>query len=238
MVTEKAHGQSAQPATQADSTVVDRQIWVDFYPHFMISEKFRYYGDLGYRTTIGDRTWFRLYARPSIQYRPNKLWQINGGVGVFWVQFDADFDRVELTPWQGIRVNWPNFGNLRFRNRVRFEERFSKITNGGSTTFDLRARYKLSGMYRFAIQQPTKFWFVEGYGELFFPLRDEIEEFFRNRTRFGFGIGHSFSRDWRISAVMNWQRSRFGPEEDLTISDHAYQLKIWKRWRFKDTKQD
>ncbi|MFY0626360.1 MAG: DUF2490 domain-containing protein [Reichenbachiella sp.] len=223
--------QNTNPASQ--STITERQIWLDFYPHFAITKKLRYYGDLGFRSTMGDQTWFRLYMRPSVQYRLNDLWQINGGVGFFWIQYDEKFDRFELTPWQGIRLNWPNLGSLKFRNRIRLEERFSKILNESSTSFDLRMRYKLSGMWRFAKKSESKFWFAEAFGELFFPLRDEIDEFFRNRTRFGFGLGHSFSNEWRVSILMNWQNSRFTPEDDLNVSDRALQLKIWKRWKSK-----
>jgi hypothetical protein len=65
---------------------------------------------------------------------------------------------------------------------------------------------------------------------MFLPVNDSIDEFFRNRGRLGIGLGYNASKDWGFSLIMNWQRSRAGPEDQFDVTDYAYQLKITKRW--------
>ena len=72
---------------------------------------------------------------------------------------------------------------------------------------------------------------LEYYGDAGF--RTIIDEVFRNRGRAGLGLGYNASKDWRISFTFNWQSSRTGPEDELNISDYAYQLKVRKLWKSK-----
>jgi len=95
-------------------------------------------------------------------------------------------------------------------------------------------RYKLTGQLEIFATSEESFWFIPFYVELFFPLFDDIEEFFSNRGRGGVGIGYNASKDWRFEFLVNWQTSRVGPKEDLRASDYAYQLKIRRLWNFNE----
>jgi len=57
---------SAQDADK--SSIINQQVWVDFYPHYYVNKKLEYYGDTGYRTIVSEKIWSRLYARPSFKY--------------------------------------------------------------------------------------------------------------------------------------------------------------------------
>jgi hypothetical protein len=57
---------------------------------------------------------------------------------------------------------------------------------------------------------------------------DEVKELFRNRGRLGVGLGYNPSDIWRISLNITWQTSRTGINEDFTVSDIIYQIKIRK----------
>jgi hypothetical protein len=215
-------------SSTANDNIVNHQFWLDFYPHFYISDKLEYYGDSGYRTILQENIWHRIYARPSVRYHFNKNWEIHGGIGFFYIFNKSKTSRFEITPWQGIQLNWPRWANLRFKSLVRIEERISFLTNNWSSSLALRLRYKLSGRLDIFKTSPEKFWFVSFYIEMFFPVGDEIKEFFRNRGRVGFGFGYNPSRIWRFSFIFNWQRSRTAVDEDLSVSDYAYQIKIRK----------
>jgi hypothetical protein len=47
----------------ADET--DRQVWLDFYPHFYLSENVEYYGDAGIRIQVSDFSCAQVPMRPS-----------------------------------------------------------------------------------------------------------------------------------------------------------------------------
>ncbi len=212
----------------ADNKMVNHQFWLDFYPHFYVSDKLEYYGDSGYRTILQENIWHRISVRPSIRYHFNKNWEMHGGIGFFYIFNKSKTSRFEITPWQGIQLNLPRWANLRFKHLVRIEERISFLTINWSSSLALRLRYKLSGRLDIYKISSEIFWFIPFYIEMFFPVGDEIKEFFRNRGRVGFGVGYNASRIWRFSFNFNWQRSRTVVDEDLSVSDYAYQIKIRK----------
>ena len=64
------------------------------------------------------------------------------------------------------------------------------------------------------------------------PVRDEIEEVFSNQTRAGGGIGYNPNKAWSFVVLINWQKSRVTPVEDLSIAHYIWQLKVSKRFKF------
>ena len=213
---------------QAGDKVVNEQVWIDFYPHFYLNDKVEYYGDSGYRSMVsGNNGWQRIYIRPSIKYHQSKTWEFQAGLGLFYIFQKELSDKFEITPWQGVQLMWPRFNILHFKHLVKLEERFSyNVNDNWSSSTEFRLRYKLSGKIDF-----TDNWFVPFYGEFFVPVLGEVEELFRNKGRVGVGLGYRAKKDWQLSFVFNWQGSRDGIEQDLNISDYAFQLKYKKVWQ-------
>ena len=212
----------------AEKSATNHQLWIDIYPHFYVSEKLEYYGDAGYRTLLDENIWHWIYARPSVSYHIDKHWELHGGIGFFYIFNKSIANRFEIRPWQGIRVSWPRIANLGFKHYVRLEERISFFTEDWSSSLALRLRYKLSCRWDIIKINKQRFWFIPFYGELFFPIGDEIKEFFRNRGRAGVGLGYNPSVIWRFSINITWQTSRTGLDEEFTVSDIVYQVKIRK----------
>jgi len=228
---------NAQPSDSSDTqSLINHQIWIDVYPHFCVNDKLEYYGDAGFRTIVTEKSWNRLYIRPSLRYHFNKTIEAHAGLGFFYIFIKYDVNRFEITPWQGIRINWPNVSIFSFKHLFRIEERISFLTNNWSSSFDLRFRYGLSGNITPCKNCSISKMYIPMYVEFFFPVNDEIEEFFRNRGRAGFGIGYNVSKDWQYSLLFNWQRSRSGPNDELRVSDYAYQLIIRKYWKYGNSK--
>jgi len=216
---------SASTADTTESSILNHQIWIDFYPHYYFNKKLEYYGDAGYRTIVSERNWSRLYVRPSIKYHLNKTWELHAGIGFFYTFYNKDVDQFEIRPWQGVQLNWPKWEKVGFKNLLRFEERMSFLTEDWILDFEFRLRYKLSGKYDFHER-----WFVALYGEYFLPVTGEIKELYRNRGRAGIELGYKPAKEWQLSFVLNWQGSRSGPDEELHSSDYIYQLRVRKVW--------
>ena len=211
-----------------DNTMVNHQLWLDYYPHFYVSDKLEYYGDLGYRAILQENIWQRICIRPSVGYQLNHNWEIHGGIGFFYIFNHNKVNSFEIRPWQGIQLNLPRWVNLRFKNLVRIEERISFQTGNGSSSIALRLRYKLFGHLSILKHSSETFWFIPFYIEMFFPVGGEINEFFKNRGRIGIGLGYNPSRTWRFTFIFNRQTSRTADDEDLSVSDYAYQIMIRK----------
>lgn len=223
----------SQDINPNEGSIINQQIWLDFYPHFYVNEKLEYYGDLGYRTAISNQNWSRIYARPSLKYHFNNNWEFHSGLGLFYIYNKSDIDRFEITPWQGIQLNWPKFIHISFKHLIKVEERLSFTTNNWNSSFELRFRYKLSGRIKLFKTAALQKWYIPFYGEIFYPINENLEETFRNKGRAGIGLGYNASKKWRFSFLMNWQTSRAGINDQLKVSDFAYQLKIIKHWNRK-----
>jgi hypothetical protein len=221
---------SGQPDT-SDLTYVNRQFWIDFNPSWSVTEKFQLFGDLGYRTFIGDIPFSRFYIRPSLKYRLNRISEISGGIGAFFDTHKKDLSFLEIRPWQGLMVYWPGWGNLGINHCIRLEERFRYLTTNQSSGFSLRGRYQLSARYDFLKKESGQFWFLSAHGEIFVPLGKELEELFRYNSRISLGIGHHLASDWQFHLLYTAQTSRSGPGDILKVSDHILRIRISKRWR-------
>lgn len=213
----------------AQSQINNQQFWLDFYPHYEINENLEYYGDAGIRTVLNEFSWTRFYVRPSIRFHKSDLWQFHAGIGFFYFDSESDYDRFEFRPWQDVRLNWPKFGDLKIINRLRAEERFSYIIkNDWESSWEFRLRYKISTNWKFL--KSDKNWFIPIYVEAFFPVLDQVEEFFQNKMRAGTGIGYLQKGSWKYAILYNFQYSRLGPDETLELNESAFQIKIWKYW--------
>ncbi len=214
--------------TDTLSNIKNQQIWIDLYPHYFISEKFEYYGDAGYRSIVNNGTWSRIYVRPSFRYHVNSKLELQTGIGLFYIFNKVKYDQFEVTPWQGFQINWPKLTRISLKHLFKLEERFSFETNNNwASNFEFRFRYKLFGKVSFV--HASK-WYIPFYGELFVPIKGEIQELYRNKGRAGLGLGYKPDKDWQIAFVFNWQGSRTGVHEERNVSDYIYQLKIRKVW--------
>ncbi len=217
---------TAQSTNSNENSIINQQIWIDFYPHYYVNEKLEYYGDMGYRTTISERSWNRIYARPSLKYHKNNKWEFHAGLGVFYIFNTDDIDQFEVTPWQGVQFNGPAFRRFSFKHLLKLEERWSFLTDDWNYNFEFRVRYKLSG----TIALRNK-WSLPFYGEAFLPLTGKIEELYQNQGRAGFGLSYKASNNWKFVFLLNWQRSKDGLNEDVGVSDFVYQFKLIKKWK-------
>ena len=215
----------AQPIDSANVQTHNQQIWIDFYPHYYVNEKLEYYGDLGYRTTVSENSWNRFYSRPSVKYHFNKKWEIQSGVGVFYIFDKQDINQFEVTPWQGVQWNWMRLKRLKIHHLVKLEERWSFLTTNWESDFEFRFRYKLSG--KLILNEK---WAILAYGEMFVPLTGSITELYKNKGRAGVGLSYEATKEWVFSFLFNWQGSKTGGGEDIGVNDYAYQLKVKKVW--------
>jgi hypothetical protein len=143
-----------------DDSRVNEKIWIDFYPHFYVSEKFEYYGDTGYRTDLSNNLWHKINLRPSVRYHIDKYWHLHGGVGFFYNFNKEVSDQFEIRPWQGIKLGWPRIKNLGIHHYIRFEERISFLTDDWSSSLALRLRYQLSFRWDIIKLNKNRFWFI------------------------------------------------------------------------------
>lgn len=207
---------------------VDNQLWLDYYHYYQFKPDWTSYGDAGYRTITDELSWMMIYMRPSISWHKNKLFDLNGGLGLFYTFNYDTVNNFELRPWQGIKVKWPNLKYISFYGYVRLEERFSFPVDTWTLEFNLRFRFKVglkATLYTFDREVP-KYLYLPFSVELFANVGPQITEKYSNRSRIGTGIGYRFKHEWAIELDFTLQGSRTGKDQQYNSSDLIYQFKI------------
>ncbi|MEQ8325023.1 MAG: DUF2490 domain-containing protein [Vicingaceae bacterium] len=181
-----------------------QQIWIDFLPHFDLTERLSIYGDVSSRFTLGhfDQTYV---IRPSIKFNISSIISANAGFGVFYRKAD-DLETSENRPWLGTRLSWPDIGPLRFKQYLRVENRNFNDRLSNSRFQENRLRYQIGTklpLNKTAIQDeafyiPLAFeWLGTDDKSAGGPNLDQL--------RMTLGLGHVFNKVWLLEMVyMNW----------------------------------
>jgi hypothetical protein len=199
------------PLQAQQESSINVQPWFDITLFNEFSDRIEYYGDGGYRRILGvELPWNRYYIRPAVKYSPASWLGIRMGVALFFTENTGIPNILELRPWQGVSIGWPNFKRLRFSHYFRLEERIIYPTDTWDNSFDLRFRYQLSVRIQPNIRKRVKYVYFPIFGELFanqYEGQAGILDVYRNEGRIGVGLGYVFNS--RLSGTFSFifQRS-------------------------------
>ncbi len=215
---------------------ITNQLWTDINFSYRLTERLGLYGDVGFRT-VSPHEWNRFVIRPAVRYQIPKLIlknfkynkEVNSGIGFFYTS-NRDFpNRIEIRPFQGFRLDWPDRPRIRLRHYARLEERFEMNTDNWKNTFGLRVRYlveltiKLHGdLIKF-----NKGIYLPISTELFWNLIGTKQ--FNDHIRISSGIGYSFSEKWKGEFHLAYHYTRNTIEEDFNTNDIVYRLRAFYR---------
>lgn len=213
---------------------ITEQIWVDYNPSIPLNYRVSLYGDIGFRT-LHPHEWNRIVIRPSIRYKiPKFFWEnmyykaeLHGGVG-FFLTNNLDLpNRVEIRPFQGLRLAWPNRPHIRLRHYVRLEERFDIETPVWQNTFGLRLRYQAEITLRFSGD------FIRFNKGLYLPVSMEFfwnligVKQFNDAVRIIPGVGYEFSSTWKGEFQLGYQYTRNTLEDNFATNDIVARIRVY-----------
>jgi len=219
--------------SQAQEEIIDHQLWFDVIPHFEINPKLKYYGDMSYRTSVNGYKFRRFVMRPSIRYHLFKSFELLGGIGLFATWEEADYNTIELRPFQGLRFSWPKIWRMNFDNRFLIEERLI-WNNEGTFDANLRFRYRLKSKLPInkAILVEKTLYIPFSY-EVFANVGPQLVEKFRNQGRAMVGLGYVGKDKWVWELEVTFQRSKSTFDDQLQLSDRIFRLKaVYNGWVF------
>ena len=210
------------------------QNWFDYTQKNKINGNWSYLGDYSFRFQIEnqDSKWWKFHARPSVIFKNKVLYDLRAGI-MFSYAFNTAGNNIEIRPWQGIRVNWPNFSRFRLYQYGRMEERFSKDIESDVNNFILKLRYKLGMNIPINNQVITSktFYGLIGY-ELFFNIGGGNQEFIDDRTRFNIGVGYRFNEKTDLRLQYIFQKSRVNLEESNNSNDNIIRISVVQYFGF------
>ena len=226
------------PTVNAQDTLsnssVTEQIWLDYNVSYSLSERVNVYGDIGART-IFPNEWYRYVIRPSISYKlpkrflPNSYHnsKLHGGVGFFFTNNLSESNRLEIRPFQGFKLTWPDRPRINIWHYVRLEERFDIETANWENTFGLRLRYQAE-MVLFLKGDWLSFndgvYLPIGL-ELFWNLIGVKQ--FNDAVRITPGIGYEFSPLWKGELGIGYFYTRNTVEDVFGTNDIVFKIRVY-----------
>ncbi len=211
---------------------VNDQYWIDLIPHFRISDKVEFYGDASFRyRDNGERLITTI--RPSIRWQVGPILSLHGGLGLFYnIYTDDEIDNVlEIRPWQGARVAWPDLGPLLFKHYFRLEQRYYP-------SLDNLLAYR--GRYRIGAKIPINKKVVQE-GAVFIPIAyewlgtsdDDFDVIWASETRLTTGVGWVWNKEWQLEFEFMYWWTKELPSSDFRAQERVFRLKLIKEgWVF------
>ncbi len=197
------------------------ELWLTYQYQSKVGERFRVFGELGYRELVSTERffgeWTRLQLKAGFSYDVNSRFRIAAGLGVFHTFLPKADDQGEVRLWQDAQIFWPERDGWARRfvlsHRLRLEERFHE-----SQEWRLNSRVRYRVETQIALNsydiQPGSF-FLPLAAEFFVDLGDQAEEVFADRSRVSLGVGYVFNPRWTLDVRYHSQRSRVTVDESF-----------------------
>lgn len=213
-----------------------QQIWLDYNPQWDLSPSYTLYGSSGFRTII-PHSWDKLFFTAAVRYAPDPLFNIlnksqqelHGGISFYYTINEDANNQIELRPFQGYKIRWPQLTRVKFTHFLKLEERFIFIAGESDFEFELRARYKIE-----AIFHKTKH-LVDFANGFYFPISAEFlinlysTQQFNDGIRVTPGLGYSSeSKFWKIQFDLTYQYADKAEPGNFTKSTIIYRLRFYQ----------
>ncbi|MBD0404760.1 DUF2490 domain-containing protein [Flammeovirga sp. EKP202] len=211
-----------------------QQLWTSYKVTYSLSDNMNIVSDLGYRT-VSPKAWNRYYINPGVEITLPKIMfkklkykeSLSGGLAVFYTDNKVLENKLELRPYQGYALDWPNWKRFRLRHSLKLEERFEMNTKQWDNNFGMRFRYLFD--LNFRLQGDL---LPEAKG-IYFPM--SIEFFwnligvkqFNDVVRTSAGIGAILTPKWGVEMRAGYHYSRDTITENFSTNDIIYQAKVF-----------
>jgi len=209
---------------------------LDYNPQWYLNESYTLYGSIGGRTII-PHSWTKVYFTAALRYAPDPLFNIlnksqqelHGGFSFFNTFNEDKPNQIELRPFQGYNISWPNLDNLRFSHFLKLEERFIFTIDQSDFEFEFRARYKVEAVFH---QTKHLIDFANGF---YFPISVEFlinlysTEQFNDAIRITPGLGYSSeSEHWKVQFDLSYQYADKAETGSFTENTIIYRLRFYQ----------
>ena len=213
---------------------ITEQIWVDYNWSSPVSDRLSIYGDVAVRTVFPNE-WYRFAIGPSARYiRPKFIFkqlyykeELHAGLRLFFTFNRDNSNRLEIRPFQGYKLSWPNRPYIIINHYFRLEERFDIETARWVNTFGLRFRYMGELILKFKGS-----WLAFGKG-LYLPVNIELfwnligTKQFNDAARIMPGLGYVFPKNWRAEVQIGYHYSRNTVQDVFSTNDFVFRLRIF-----------
>ncbi len=215
---------------------ITNQLWLSHDISYKLSEMVDISGELGFKT-ISPKVWNRYFFKSTIKFSLPKIMfkglrykeSLSAGVAFFFTDNKYESNRLEIRPYQGYLLDWPDRDRFQLRHYLRLEERFDLDSDNWVNTFGLRLRYLLTLNIKLQgdVINDLKGTYIPVSVEYFWNLIGAKQ--FNDVIRTYVGVGYNFQNSWRADIRMGYQYARNTTTEDFSTNDLIYGLNVFYR---------
>lgn len=201
---------------------VKNEIWTDYIHNHYLNNKWVLYGD----ATVRFGGSFVVGIRPSFKYLVSNNISLRGGIGNnYFLDGKNNISTIEIRPWQGVRVVWPQTRFFSLQHYVRVEEQY---TSNGYGDKDFEGSVRI----RYQIGTDVDIWESES-GDMLLKIPIEYEvfntfnksDYFIDRDRFILGL--SFAMRNLLTLEFNYVLQRAGESlRNMNNEKSIYRFRI------------
>jgi hypothetical protein len=227
-------GMSILKAQDNNESNVTNQMWLDLNTKYRISPKFVLWNRIGART-ISPHVWNKYFASAEVTYSiPQFLFQnlkrherVYAGFDFNFIDFKESPNVIELSPYQGYSLAWPNRRSLMVRHMAELGQRFQWAMDGTDYSFGLKMSYEAYIMYKL---QGKFIEFNEGFyvtGSIKFWWNLISTTVFNDVVRLTPGLGYEFSPKWKAAFLIGYNYTRNLTSDEFSTNNVIYRFRVY-----------
>jgi len=225
------HVAQAQESTQS---TVTNQIWIDFNPSYKISERFDFIGKVGAKS-VYPKSWYKVYTTTEISYSiPKNIFKklkynerVYAGVDFYYVFFIDLPDVIEISPYQGYTLTWPNRERLDLKHNAELGQRFQWGVEDWDYSFGLKLSYEATIVFKFKgdLWAHGKGFFLSASAKFWWNLI--AATVFNDVVRITPGIGYQINPYWNTAFYIGYNYTRNLSSEEFSTDNIIYRLRLY-----------
>jgi len=215
-------------------SIETNQVWFDFNPRYKISDRFTLVGKLGAKA-IYPKDWYKFYTSAQVAYSIPKFMlrklkyreKVYLGVDFYYVFFNELPDVVEISPYQGYTLTWPNRKRLDIRHNVELGERFQWDVQDWNYSFGLKVSYEASLTFKFHgdLWKYGKGFYLSASAKFWWNLISATV--FNDVVRITPGIGYEINPKWKTAFYIGYNYARNQINEKIHANNIIYRFRVY-----------
>jgi hypothetical protein len=221
-------------AQETSNTAVTNQLWLDFNPKWKISERSDLLGKAGVKG-IYPHSWYKFYTTTEFSYSiPKNIFKklrynerAYAGMDFYYVLFTDLPDVIEISPYQGYTLTWPNRKMLDLRHNVELGQRFQWGLKDWDYSFGLKFSYEATFVFKFKgdLWQYGKGFFLSASAKFWWNLISTNT--FNDVWRITPGMGYQINPVWKASFYIGYNYTRNLPDDKFNTDNIIYRLRLY-----------
>lgn len=218
------YGNYAKPVLAQPAELSFVQIWADLFLQHTLNKDFRFLFHTNYKHLMDDRKWDQYMIRPTLVYTMNDYIYFQGGIQALYTD-QGRLNKLEIRPWLGVNVFYPNFGRIHINHFIRLEKRFFFQNIGEKDVSSLRFRYAImtNVPLNHPGMQPETVYLLPNVEFLSDVWGENVERFIAS-TRYSLGLGYQIDDKMRYEAIYMLERARDRKEDKIYVFNHIVRL--------------